>query len=153
MGLAPPTPAAPAARRAARTTEDAVKLTLLADDRVRYELTTGPMTVDAPTADTEFSPFHMLAGGLAACTYSTLASWAQHAKLSFADLAVEVSWTFAEQPHRVGTMAITLEWPSLPAARREAAKRAAALCTVHHTLKQPPALSTELREPAASEAA
>jgi uncharacterized OsmC-like protein len=148
-----PHPAAPAAWRGPRTTEDAVKLTLLADDRVRYELATGPMTVDAPTADTQFSPFHMLAGGLAACTHSTLASWAQHAKLSFTDLVVEISWTFAEQPHRIGAMEITLEWPSLPPARREAARRAAALCTVHHTLKQPPALTTELREPAASEAA
>ncbi|MDF1502873.1 OsmC family protein [Roseisolibacter sp. H3M3-2] len=130
-----------------------MKLTLLAEDRVRYELASGPMTVEAPTADTEFSPFHMLAGGLAACTYSTLASWAQNAKLSIADLAVEVSWTFAEQPHRVGEMAIALEWPSLPAARHEAARRAAALCTVHHTLKQPPSLTTELRAPAGAASA
>lgn len=129
-----------------------MKLTLLADDRVRYELATGPLTVDAPTAETQFSPFHMLAGGLAVCTHSTIASWAERAKLSIADLVIEVSWTFAEQPHRVGAMTIELEWPSLPPARREAARRAADLCTVHHTLEHPPALTTVLREPAATPA-
>ncbi len=125
-----------------------MKLTLLADDRVRYELTTSAMTVDAPTADTQFSPYHMLAGGLAACTHSTIASWAERAKLSVADLAVEVSWTFAEEPHRVGAMTVELEWPSLPPARREAARRAADLCPVHHTLQTPVAMTTVLRETA-----
>lgn len=126
-----------------------VKLTLLAEDRVRYELTTGPLTVDAPSADTQFSPFHMLGGSLASCTFSVLASWAEHAKLDFADLAIEVSWTFAEQPHRVGAMTIALRWPSLPANRREAARRAANLCTVHHTLQHLPALTTVMLDPAA----
>jgi uncharacterized OsmC-like protein len=119
-----------------------VKLTILADDRIRYEPTTGPLTVEAPTAETIFSPFHMLGGSLAACTYTTLASWAEHAKLTFADLAIEVAWTFAEKPHRVGTMSLELIWPSLPAPRLEAARRAAALCTVHQTLHHPPELTT-----------
>lgn len=119
-----------------------MKLTLLAEDRIRYELTTSPLTVEAPTADTIFSPFHMLGGSLAACTYTTLATWAEHAKLTFTDLVIEVAWTFAEKPHRVGTMTIDLTWPSLPAARLEAARRAAALCTIHQTLHQAPAVTT-----------
>jgi uncharacterized OsmC-like protein len=119
-----------------------VKLTLLADDRVRYEPTSGPLTVDAPTAETTFSPFHMLGGSLAACTFTTLATWAETAKLTFTDLAIEVSWTFAEKPHRVGTMSLELIWPSLPAGRLEAARRAAALCTVHQSLHHPPPVTT-----------
>ena len=122
-----------------------MKLTILADDRVRYELTSGPLTVDAPTADTVVSPFHMLGGSLAACTYSTLASWAANAKLTFTDLVIEIGWSFAEKPHRVGAMTVELIWPSLPAARLEAAKRAAALCTVHQSLHQPPELTTVVR--------
>jgi uncharacterized OsmC-like protein len=125
-----------------------VKLTLLAEDRVRYELTTGPLTVDAPSADTTFSPFHMLGGSLGACTYSVLASWAEHAKLDFTDLVIEVSWAFADKPHRVGAMTIDLHWPSLPPQRREAARRAANLCTVHQTLEHPPTLTTVVREAA-----
>jgi hypothetical protein len=54
------------------------------------------------------------------------------------DLVLEVSWTFAEKPHRVETLALDISWPSLPASRLEAAKRAAALCTVHVTLEHPP---------------
>ena len=122
-----------------------MKLTLLADDRVRYELTSGPLTVDAPTADTIVSPFHLLGGSLAACTYSTLVSWAEHAKLTFTDLVIEVGWSFAEKPHRVGAMTLELIWPSLPATRLEAAKRAAALCTVHRTLHLPPEMTTVVR--------
>jgi hypothetical protein len=39
-------------------------------------------------------------------------------------------------------MTIELTWPSLPAARLEAAKRAAALCTVHQSLHHLPELTT-----------
>ncbi len=130
-----------------------MKLTLLAEDRVRYELTTGPLTVEAPSADTEFSPFHMLGGSLASCTFTVLASWAGHAKLDFTDLVIEVSWTFAEQPHRVGAMTIDLRWPSLPASRREAARRAANLCTVHHPLEHVQTLTTVMQDAPATTAA
>ena len=61
-----------------------------------------------------------------------------------AGLAVEVRWTFAESPHRVGSMALTFQWPKLPPERRDAAKRAAALCAVHQTLHHPPTVTIEL---------
>ena len=122
-----------------------MKITLLGEDGVRLEPTTGPMTIEAERADQVYSPFHMLGSSLAFCEYSLLASWATHAKLSADDLAIEVRWTFAEQPHRVGAMTITLDWPSLPEARREAAKRATALCPVHRTLAQSPTLGVEVR--------
>ena len=122
-----------------------MKITLLGDDAVRLEAVAGPMTIEAERADQPYSPFHMLGSSLALCEYSLLASWATHAKLSADDLAVEVRWTFAEQPHRVGAMTITLDWPSLPEARREAAQRATALCPVHRTLVHPPTLDVEVR--------
>jgi uncharacterized OsmC-like protein len=120
-----------------------VKITLLSDDAIRLEDDGGPMTVEAPTADRQYGPFHMLASALAYCTYSMLQSWATHAKLDPAGLAVEVRWTFAETPHRVGSMALTFTWPKLPAERRDAAKRAAALCAVHQTLHHPPTVTIE----------
>ena len=122
-----------------------MKITLLGDDAVRLEGTPGPMTIQAERADQPYSPFHMLGSSLALCEYSLLASWATHAKVPADDLAVEVRWTFAEDPHRVGAMTITLEWPSLPEPRREAAKRAVALCTVHRTLSHPPAIGVEIQ--------
>jgi uncharacterized OsmC-like protein len=120
-----------------------VKITLLADDALRLEATDGVMTIEAATPDRSYSPFHMLASALAYCTFSVLHSWATHAKLDAADLAVEVRWAVAEDPHRVGRMDVRLAWPSLPAERRAAAQRAAATCAVHRTLEHPPQIAVE----------
>src|SRR5215207_1864928 len=102
-----------------------MKITLISDDAIRLEPIPGPMTIEAESADQLYSPFHMLASSLAFCTYSVLASWASNAKLESDDIAVEVRWTFAEDPHRVGEMDMKIEWPSLPEARRSAASRVA----------------------------
>jgi uncharacterized OsmC-like protein len=122
-----------------------VKITLLGEDRLRLEDSAGRLTIEAPTGDQAYSPFHMLASALAACTFSVLHSWASHAHLDAGPLAIEVHWTFAaEDPHRVGVMAVSLHWPGLPAERQASAKRAAGLCGVHKTLEHPPALTIEL---------
>lgn len=91
-----------------------------------------------------YSPFHMLASGLATCVYSVLVSWAGHSDIPVDDLAIEVGWKFAEQPHRVGAYNLELEWPSLPEGRRNAAIRAAALCPVHNTFEQPTKVETRV---------
>jgi uncharacterized OsmC-like protein len=123
-----------------------VKITLLSDDRIRLEGKAGPLSVEADSAETAYSPFHMLASGLATCTFSVLASWGTHARLSVDDLAIEVGWTFAEDPHRVGSMDVDVLWPSLPAERRNAAVRAAGLCTLKKTLEMPPQVAVEVKE-------
>ncbi|MFL5574526.1 MAG: OsmC family protein [Gemmatimonadaceae bacterium] len=120
-----------------------MKITLTSDTSLRLEPTAGPMTIDAPSADQQFSPFHMLASGLAYCTYSILASWATHVGVGTDALAVDVEWSFAEGPHRVGAMRVTYSWPELPENRRAAAKRAAALCAVHATLTHSPTITIE----------
>jgi uncharacterized OsmC-like protein len=121
-----------------------VKIILLSDDAIRLEPDPGPMTIEALSADQLYSPFHMLASSLAFCTFSVLHSWAGTAKLSGDDLAVEVRWSFAEDPHRVGEMQMRLDWPSLPAARNRVARRVAALCAIHATLHHPPTVTVEL---------
>ncbi|MEJ7813319.1 MAG: OsmC family protein [Gemmatimonadaceae bacterium] len=118
-----------------------MKITLLSDERIRLEDAAGPLSVEAESAETSYSPFHMLASGLATCIFSVLHSWASHAKLPADKLAIEVGWSFAEQPHRVGNMDVKLDWPGLPDARRPAAERAAHLCAVHNTLTHPPQIS------------
>ena len=122
-----------------------MKITLLSDDRIRLEGKAGPLSVEAESAETQYSPFHMLASGLATCTFSVLGSWGTHAKLDVDDLAIEVGWTFTENPHRVGRMEVDVVWPSLPAERRAAAVRAAGLCTITKTLEQPPTVVVELK--------
>jgi uncharacterized OsmC-like protein len=130
-----------------------VKITLLSDDRIRYEPTSGPLTVEAPDAATQYSPFHMLGSSLAACTFSVLQAWASRAGIATDDLVLEASWRFADKPHRVEQLGLEIVWPSLPASRLEAAKRAAALCTVHVTLEHPPTLPVIVSRGASEDAA
>jgi uncharacterized OsmC-like protein len=115
-----------------------MKITLLSDDAIRLEPTPGPMTIEAPSAEMTYSPFHMLASALASCTFSVMQSWATHKQLSVDDLTIEVQWIFADDPHRVSDFGVVFDWPSLPPDRLTTAKRVAALCTIHATLMHPP---------------
>jgi uncharacterized OsmC-like protein len=130
-----------------------MKITLLGDDAIRLEPVPGALTIEAPTAEASYSPFHMLASGLASCTFSVLHSWASHAKLQVDDLALEVRWRFADDPHRVSDIDVRFNWPSLPAHRRAAVKRVAEMCTVHATLLHPPRIAIAAADEPASSAA
>lgn len=121
-----------------------MKIILLSDDAIRLEPIPGPMTIEALSAEQSYSPFHMLASGLATCTFSVMHAWATHASLGIDDLAVEVRWTFAEDPHRVDAMNVTFEWPSLPPKRHVAARRVAEMCTIHTTLHHPPTMTMDI---------
>jgi uncharacterized OsmC-like protein len=123
--------------------EGVMKLTLLGEEAIRLEPTDGPMNIEALSAEQSYSPFHMLAGGLAYCTWSVLASWASQAKLDVSELTIDVSWTFADDPHRVGAFDVRFKWPSLPPNRLEAAKRVSEMCTIHATLHHPPAITID----------
>jgi len=120
-----------------------MKITLLSEDSVRLEPVPGQMTIEAPTAEQSFSPFHMLASGLAYCTFSVMYAWAESAGLDAGDLTLEVSWTFAQNPQRVDRYDMRFRWPSLPARRLEAARRVATLCTIHATFAQPPVIAID----------
>lgn len=129
-----------------------MKFLLTTDESIRLVPEPGPMTIEAASVEQQYSPFHMLGSSLAYCTWSVLHSWASHAKLSADDLVIDVAWTFADDPHRVGEITLSFEWPSLPANRLRAAQRAAELCTVHATLSHPPTIAitgTGAAQPAA----
>jgi uncharacterized OsmC-like protein len=112
-----------------------VKIILTSDDSLRLLPEPGPMTIEAASADEQYSPFHMLGSSLAYCTFSVMYSWATHSKQSVDDLAIDVSWQFStDEPKRVASIKLTYEWPSLPEKKKEAARRVAELCTVHATL-------------------
>ena len=120
-----------------------MKITLLSDSSIRLEPIPGEMTIEALSAEQTYSPFHMVASGLAYCTFSVMYAWAEHAKLNGEDIVIDVQWTFADDPHRVDHYDLRFTWPSLPPKRLEAAKRVAELCTVHATLQHPPAIAID----------
>ena len=121
-----------------------MKITLLSEESIRLEGLGGPLTIEAESPEQTYSPFHMLASSLAVCTHSVLMSWANNAKIQADDLSIDVSWSFAEKPHRVGDIKLSFDWPGLPKERIETAKRVAALCTVHATLQHPPTISVNV---------
>jgi uncharacterized OsmC-like protein len=85
----------------------------------------------------------MLGSALGACTFSVLQSWASNKNIAADDLKIDVSWTFAEGQHRVGSMSVKLDWPSLSAELWPRAIRAASLCGVHQTLTHPIQISVD----------
>lgn len=127
-----------------------MKITLLADERIRLDGGAGPMSIEAESAEMTYSPYHMLASALATCTLSVLHAWATNARLPTDGLALEVGWKFVEEPHRVGSMHVDIEWPGLPENRLTAAKRVADLCTVKQTFLHPPQFSEEVKVPGAA---
>lgn len=120
-----------------------MKITLTGEESLKIEAATGPLTVEAPSADRSYSPFHMLGSSLAACTFSVLQSYASHKNLNVDDLSIDVSWSFADNPHRVGAMKVKVSWPSLPAEMWQRAIRVANLCGVHNTLTHSPEIAIE----------
>jgi uncharacterized OsmC-like protein len=120
-----------------------MKITLTGEESLRLEPTSGQLTIEAPTPDLQYSPFHMLGSSLGACTLFVLQSWASNKSLEVNDLKVDVSWDFVERQHRVGSMKVQLLWPSLPAELWPRAIRAANLCGVHNTLTHPPQITVE----------
>ena len=120
-----------------------MKITLLSEESIRLESVAGPMTIEAISAEQSYSPFHMVASGLAYCTWSVMYAWAEHAGISADDLTLEVRWSFAQDPQRVDRYDVRFTWPSLPARRLEAAKRVAAMCTIHATFEHPPAIEID----------
>lgn len=121
-----------------------MKITLLSDESIRLEPESGQLTIEAESADQEYSPYQMFASGLAVCTFGVLQSWGSNIGVSADDLVIDVSWSFAEKPHRVGSMELSYDWPSLPADRQQIAQRVAELCPLHKTLKQSPAVTIRL---------
>ena len=121
-----------------------MKITLLADDRLRLEEDGGALSIEAASDGVAYSAFHMMAGGLATCTLSVMHSWASAAGLDANGLAIEIGWSFADEPKRVGRYQIAIHWPGLAPNRLAAAQRVADQCTVKTTFKHPPDISTEV---------
>jgi uncharacterized OsmC-like protein len=120
-----------------------MKITLTGEESLRLEPASGPLTIEAPTPELQYSPFHMLGSALGACTLSVLLSWASNKNLEVSGLTIDVAWEFAEGQHRVASMKVRLSWPGLAAELWPRAIRAANLCGIHHTLTHPPEITVE----------
>ncbi len=102
--------------------------------------------LDIEPADPQahFSALQMFATSLALCTYSVLAAYGEHIAVDAAGLRMRLRWSYAEDPYRIGDIAMDIHWPNVPKSRVKAAERAAAQCTLHNTLLHPPAVHTRI---------
>jgi uncharacterized OsmC-like protein len=114
-----------------------MKITLTGEESLRLVPTSGPLTIESESPDQSYSPFHMLGSALGACTLSVLQSWAANRNIAAVDLKIDVSWTFVEGQHRVGSMNVKLDWPSLSAEVWPKAIRVASVCGIHQTMTHP----------------
>ena len=120
-----------------------MKITLTGEESLRLEPGSGPLTIESQSPDQSYSPFHMLASALGACTFSVLQSWASNRNIAADDLKIDINWTFVEGQHRVGSMSMKLDWPSLSAEAWPKAIRVASVCGVHQTMTHPIEISVE----------
>jgi uncharacterized OsmC-like protein len=120
-----------------------MKITLTGEESLKLEPTSGPLTIEAQSHDQSYTPFHMLGSALGACTLSVLQSWASNKGIMVDDLRIDISWTFVERQHRLDSMSVKLDWPSLSAELWPRAIRAASLCGVHQTLTHPVHISID----------
>jgi uncharacterized OsmC-like protein len=107
------------------------------------------MTLDQPRdeggADEGMTPVECLAVSLGSCVAYFVARFAQRHSLPIQDLQVTTGWDYAEQPHRVGNFDVQVSLSgTLDAAMRDRLQRVAEACTVHHTLRHPPAIRVTL---------
>lgn len=115
-----------------------MKIILEGEQAIRVQVAGAGLEVEAREPGLAFSPLHMLAASLATCTLAVVAQWGMRADLEIEDLEIGTRWDYVEDPYRVGSFEVVLEWPSLPENRRNAALHVAGHCTVEHTLTHPP---------------
>ena len=120
-----------------------MKITLTGEESLMVEPVPGPLTIEAQSREQNYSPFHMLGSALGVCTTSVLHSWASNKDIAVDGLKVNVSWTFVEGEHRIGSMKVVIDWPGLAAEMWPRVIRAATLCGIHKTLERPPEISVE----------
>lgn len=113
------------------------------------------VTVDQPAKaggeDTAPMPLELLPTSLGTCVALFVQQFLATRGLDPSGMTVEVQTMGATNPHRIGRFTVEVKIPGgVPEKYREAVKRAAEGCTVHHTLTHTPAIDVVVTEGAAA---
>lgn len=119
----------------------------------RFDITSGGHTIvtDQPVEDggqdAGMNPVTLFVGSLASCVaYFVGRACARH-KIPCEGFTVEADWSYAEQPHRVGSVSMRINLPAgLTAEQRERLLKVAHGCTVHQSIEVAPAVTIDLQE-------
>ncbi len=111
----------------------------------RFDVTSGKHTIvtDQPVedggSDAGMSPVELFVGSLASCVGYFVARFCARYQIRSEELTIDVEWSYAKQPHRVGAVEIKLNLPAkLTSEEREKLLKVAHGCTVHQSLTVPP---------------
>ncbi len=118
-------------------------------DRLRIAPRGHELWSDQPVADgggdSALTPTEIFVAGIAACVAYYAERFLRRHDMSTDGLRVTARYGWAENPHRVGEIDLEVEAPRLAPARQEAFERVIERCTLHSTLRQPPAVRIRLR--------
>ncbi len=113
-------------------------------DRLRIDIRGHEIWSDQPVedggGDTAPTPTELFLAGLASCVAFFAERFLRRHGLSTEGLAVACAYAWADNPHRVGEIELTVDAPALTTQRREAFLRVIEHCTIQNTLRQPPAV-------------
>jgi len=117
-------------------------------DRLRVDVRGHELNTDQPLedggGDTAPTPTELFLSGLAACVAFYAERFLRRNGLPAAELQVSCAYTWAENPHRVGEIQLTVDAPGLTPQKRAAFERVVEHCTVHNTLEHPPAIALSI---------
>jgi putative redox protein len=110
------------------------------------------VTTDQPPddggSDAGMSPVELFVGSLAGCVGYFVAKYCARHGIAADGFRVDADWSMAEQPHRIGNVALRITLPTaLSPSQKERLLQVAHGCTIHRTLEIPPTLEVTLGEP------
>ena len=118
--------------------------------QVRDHVVYSDQPVEDGGEDVAPTPTELFLAGLAGCVTYYAERFLRRHELPSDGLEVSCEWSWAEHPHRVGRIDLTVAAPTLPAEREDAFRRVVEHCTVHNTLAQPPELTLRVVAPVAA---
>jgi putative redox protein len=120
----------------------------------RFDITSRGHTLvtDQPVEDggqdAGMSPVELFVGSLASCVAYFVGRYCNRHRIPCDGLAIETEWSYAEQPHRVGSIGMRIALPvELTAEQRERLLKVAHGCTVHQSIAMPPSLQITVVAP------
>ena len=119
-----------------------VRATHIGGDRLLVTVRGHTLLSDQPVEDggedTAPTPTELFVAGLAGCVAYYAERFLRRHGLGTDGLSVSCAYGWAENPHRIGELDVTVDAPSLTEGKREAFGRVIEHCTLHSTLRQPP---------------
>jgi len=126
-------------------------LTIAYKGGARYDVEGGAHAIvtDQPVedggGDAGMSPVELFVGSLGSCVAYFVGRYCARHQIPCEGFTVDVEWSYAEQPHRVGVVELRIKLPAtLLPEQREKLLKVAHGCTVHQSIVVPPKVEIHL---------